>query len=192
MKCDKCNKKATVHLTEIVDDKAMEMHLCEECARDQSAHMEQQFGLADLLAGLTDFGKQVPEVHKNGPVCPACGLTYEDFRKFGRFGCADCYIAFKPQLKTLLKKIHGSSVHLGKKPNVIVPIDEAPAAIPVAVEEKPTVKITIKKSPAPVIETTDTLRHAMRQAIEREDFEEAARLRDLIRDKEEGGTHGTE
>lgn len=191
MKCDKCHKKATVHLTEIVDSKVMEMHLCEECAREQSAHMEQQFGLADLLAGLTDFGKQVPEVQKAGVTCPVCGLTYEDFRKFGRFGCADCYVAFKAQLKTLLKKIHGSSVHLGKKPMVIVPIEEGRASS-VVVGEKPTVKVAVKTVPVPVVDTPDTLRQAMHQAIEREDFEEAARLRDRIRDMEEGGAHGTE
>ena len=192
MKCDKCTKKATVHLTEIVDGKVMEMHLCEECAREQSSHMEQQFGLADLLAGLTDFGKQVPEVQKDGSACPKCGLTYEDFRKFGRFGCADCYIAFKTQLKTLLKKIHGSSVHLGKKPMMIIPIDGASSDAAVVVEDKPTVKVVVKTVPMPVVETPDTLRHAMRKAIEREDFEEAARLRDLIRDMEEGGAHGAE
>ncbi|NLE64409.1 MAG: excinuclease ABC subunit B, partial [Elusimicrobia bacterium] len=75
MKCHNCNKKATVHLTEIVDGKVMEMHLCEECARAQSQHMEQQFGLADLLAGLTDFGKQIPATAKEELKCPTCGLT---------------------------------------------------------------------------------------------------------------------
>ncbi len=58
MQCDICKKKkATVHLTEIIDDQMSEMHLCEECARKKSIQMEQQFGLADLLAGLADFGK---------------------------------------------------------------------------------------------------------------------------------------
>jgi len=58
MVCDLCKKsQATVHLTEIVDDQMSEMHLCEECARKKSVQMEQQFGLADLLAGLADFGK---------------------------------------------------------------------------------------------------------------------------------------
>ena len=60
MLCDICSKKkATVHLTEIVDEQMSEMHLCETCAREKSMQMEQQFGLADLLAGLSDFGKQV-------------------------------------------------------------------------------------------------------------------------------------
>lgn len=174
MKCDKCTKKASVHLTEIVDGKVMEMHLCEDCARDQSQSMEQQFGLADLLAGLTDFGKHVPEVQsKSITQCPSCGLTYEDFRKFGRFGCAQCYVAFKPHLKVLLKKIHGSSAHLGKKPANIAALGLPPTA---GVETIPVVQ-----SEAQIVES---LRVKLHEAIEREDFEMAAKIRDQIHDIE--------
>ena len=172
MKCDKCSKKATVHLTEIVDSKVMEMHMCEDCARDQSQHMEQQFGLADLLAGLTDFGKHVPEVQQKAMTlqCPACGLTYDDFRKFGRFGCAQCYLAFKGQLKTLLKKIHGSNVHLGKTPTKLMPIDGVSVpAVPLA---------------SPAVDPVELLRRQMHEAIEHEDFERAATLRDKIHELE--------
>ncbi len=187
MKCDKCPKKATVHLTEIVDGKAAEMHLCEDCARDQSQHMEQQFGLADLLAGLTDFGKHVPEVQKEALLCPACGLSYEDFRKFGRFGCAKCYVAFTAHLKALLKKIHGSNVHLGKKlvmdaPGGTVKLsagsgkEKATADAAPAVSEKMILSVNV-----------ETLRLKMRQAIEKEDFESAAVLRDQIREMEQKG-----
>ena len=178
MKCDKCPKKATVHLTEIVDGKAMEMHLCEDCARDQSQHMEQQFGLADLLAGLTDFGKHVPEVQKDTLACSSCGLLYDDFRKFGRFGCAQCYVAFKPHLKTLLKKIHGSNVHLGKK-IVVTDVPEVAAAVSLPSQE-PTVK-------EPEVETIDSLRIRLHEAIADEDFEMAATLRDQIRELEQKG-----
>ena len=89
MQCDLCTKKkATVHLTEIVDEQMSEMHLCEDCAREKSVQMEQQFGLADLLAGLTDFGKQIKESDKIKLQCPNCGMSYDDFRKFGRLGCS--------------------------------------------------------------------------------------------------------
>jgi len=177
MKCDKCPKKATVHLTEIVDSKVMEMHLCEDCARDQSQQMEQQFGLSDLLAGLTDFGKHVPEAQKEVALqCPSCGLSYEDFRKFGRFGCAECYTAFKPHLKTLLKKIHGSTTHLGKKLAALEPVAAPPSpdGTPVAVL-------------APVADTSESLRVKMHRAIDDEDFELAAALRDKIRELEQKG-----
>src|SRR3989338_6929968 len=117
MQCGICaNKKATVHLTEIVDEQISELHLCEDCAREKSVQMEQQFGLADLLAGLTDFSKQAKDVEKVKVKCNNCGLTYDDFRKLGRLGCSECYSSFREYLGALLKKIHGSNQHLGKSP----------------------------------------------------------------------------
>ena len=163
MKCDLCNKKATVHLTEIVDDQMSEMHLCEECAREKSVQMEQQFGLSDLLAGLTDFGKQTKPAETVSLKCGRCNMNYDDFRKFGRLGCSECYDAFKSHLATLLKKIHGSNQHLGK----------APAMIPKAQKKK--------------IEDLQDLKVELMQAIQLEDFEKAAKLRDKIRDIEKKG-----
>ena len=161
MTCDICGKKkATVHLTEIVDEQMSEMHLCEECARQKSVQMEQQFGLADLLAGLADFGKPVGEADKVDLQCPNCGMTYEDFRKFGRLGCSECYEAFKMYLGTLLKKVHGASHHLGK----------TPAKIPQSEKRK--------------IETLQDLKNQLTKAVQMEDFELAAELRDKIRDLE--------
>src|SRR5665213_3082234 len=122
MTCDICGKKkATVHLTEIVDEQMSEMHLCEECARQKSTQMEQQFGLADLLAGLSDSTKATA-VAKEGDKasvlkCSRCALPYEDFRKFGRLGCGECYTSFKEHLTGLLRKIHGSNKYLGKTPS---------------------------------------------------------------------------
>jgi protein arginine kinase activator len=142
--------------------------------------MEQQFGLADLLAGLTDFGKHVPEIQsKTVTQCQACGLTYEDFRKFGRFGCAQCYAAFKPHLKVLLKKIHGSNIHLGKKPVNIVPIAQ-PLPIETGSEQS-------DRPSEPEVETAETLRIKLHAAIEREDFELAAKIRDQIHELEKQG-----
>ncbi len=161
MMCDICGKKkATVHLTEIVDEQMSEMHLCEECARQKSVQMEQQFGLADLLAGLADFGKPITETEKIDLQCPSCAMTYEEFRKFGRLGCSECYEAFKSYLGTLLKKIHGSNQHLGK----------TPIRMPQAEKRR--------------IETIQELRSQLMQAIQMEDFEKAAQLRDKIREAE--------
>ena len=162
MQCDICSKKkATVHLTEIVDDQMTEMHLCEECAREKSVQMEQQFGLADLLAGLADFGKQVKDLEKVKIECPTCGMNYDEFRKFGRLGCSGCYPAFKQHLGSLLKKIHGSCRHAGKMP------------VKYWKEGK-------KKSSDDLQE----LRGELERAIEMEDFEKAAALRDKIREFE--------
>lgn len=164
MQCDVCGKKkATVHLTEIVDEQMSEMHLCEECAREKSVQMEQQFGLADLLAGLSDFNKPAKDAPRVNLRCPNCEMTYEDFRKFGRLGCSECYTAFESHLAVLLKKIHGSNHHLGK----------APIKIP---------QIERKK-----IESLQDLRSQLLQAIQIEDFEKAAGLRDKIRELENKG-----
>ena len=164
MQCDLCGKKkATVHLTEIVDEQMSEMHLCEECSRQKSSQMEQQFGLADLLAGLGDFSKQIKDAERTNLLCSNCGLSYDDFRKFGRLGCSKCYEAFKTHLSTLLKKIHGSNQHFGKSPARIPP--------------------TEKKK----IENLHELKNQLLHAIQVEDFEKAAKLRDQIREVEEKG-----
>ncbi len=161
MQCDICGKKkATVHLTEIVDEQMSEMHLCEDCAREKSVQMEQQFGLADLLAGLSDFGKQVKNVEKTKLECPHCGLNYDDFRKFGRLGCSQCYDSFKSHLSNLLKKIHGSNNHLGKTP------------------------LRLPNSDRKKMESLQELKNHLMNAIQMEDFEQAARLRDKIREFE--------
>jgi protein arginine kinase activator len=176
MQCDICSKKkATVHLTEIVDEQMSEMHLCEECARQKSAQMEQQFGLADLLAGLSDFGKpSAKESEKSTLKCTNCGLLYEDFRKFGRLGCGQCYTSFKENLSGLLKKIHGSSKHLGKSPvssgAVVEPVDLGGVTTALAVVPE---------------FNLDDLKKELHAAIEAEDFEKAAALRDKIRSLEQ-------
>ena len=166
MQCDICGKKkATVHLTEIVDEQMSEMHLCEGCAREKSVQMEQQFGLADLLAGLSDFGKpSSKEVEKVKLKCSNCGITYDDFRKYGRLGCSECYEFFHDHLETLLKKIHGSNHHLGK----------TPLKIPQSEKEK--------------IERLQELKTQLQKAIQIEDFELAAELRDAVRDIEQQKT----
>ena len=161
MICNVCGKKkATVHLTEIIDGKMTELHICEQCAKEKSVHMEQQFGLADLLAGLSDLGKSQKDTQEKVLTCSQCGLTYEDFRKFGRLGCGGCYPAFEPQLSILLKKIHGSNKHLGKKPKRLV--------------QKVMMDV---KAPGDLQE----LKKQLLQAIEKVDFEKAADLRDKIR-----------
>jgi protein arginine kinase activator len=161
MLCDICKKNpATVHLTEIVDDQMTELHLCEECARKKSAQMEQQFGLSDLLAGLADFEKPAEEKEATTLKCPNCGLTYNDFKKIGRLGCSECYVTFKKFLGPLLRTIHGSSLHCGKCPVKLG-------------------KTGRKKN------DLQELRCRLQKAIETEAYEEAAKIRDQIRELQE-------
>ena len=171
MTCDICGKKkATVHLTEIVDEQMSEMHLCEECARQKSSQMEQQFGLADLLAGLSDTSKTAAsskDSDKSVLKCSRCDLPYEDFRKFGRLGCGECYTSFKEHLTGLLRKIHGSNKYLGKMP---AQIKEGPAA--------PLPEGAIALLPS---DDQAGLKKQLQSAIAAEDFEKAAQIRDKIR-----------
>jgi len=163
MLCDICAKNpATVHLTEIIDDQMNELHLCEECAHKKSMHMEQQFGLSELLGGLAEFEKPVKEKEAAAVTvkCANCGLTYADFKKIGRLGCSECYTTFKKYLGPLLKKVHGSIIHFGKSPF----IKDA--------------RVSMK------IEGLQELRNKLQKAIESEAFEEAAKIRDNIKELE--------
>ncbi len=167
MLCDICGEnEATVHLTEIIDDQMAELHLCEGCAKKKSLEMEQHFGLADLLAGLAGLGKQFEVGQLTGVKCPNCGLTYEDFKKIGRLGCGQCYDTFKESLTPLLKRIHGSNQHLGR-----VPVK--------------TSKVVKAKS------ELQELKAKLQKAIQMEEFEEAAKLRDKIRELEKKKLNST-
>lgn len=157
MLCDICGKnKATVHLTEIVDEQMTELHLCEGCAREKGAQMEKHFGLADLLAGLADLGGQLETADKVKIECTRCGMTYQDFKKIGRFGCGQCYQAFKKNLLPLLKRIHGSTQHTGKTPIKVGKVTKAMSEL-------------------------QELKAKLQGAIQMEEFEEAANLRDRIK-----------
>jgi protein arginine kinase activator len=166
MLCDICGKNpATVHLTEIIDDQMSELHLCEECAHQKSLQMEQQFGLSDLLAGLVEFEKPVKDTEPVGVKCSSCGLSYADFKKIGRLGCGECYNAFRKYLGVLLKKIHGSNQHVGKSPLKVTKVLKK--------------KIDLQE-----------LRRRLQQAIEMEAFEEAAKIRDQLRELEKKSAQG--
>lgn len=162
MTCEICGEReATVHLTETIDDETRELHLCQACAQEKGAAAAENFGLADLLAGLADFGVK-PEVEGRSPagqaVCARCGMRYEDFRKSGRLGCGGCYESFQRFLSPLLKKIHGATHHVGQAP------PEKKRTKPVAPKEE-----------------LEQLRERLKGAVTGEAFEEAARLRDRIR-----------
>ena len=161
MLCDICDKNpATVHLTEIIDDQMNELHLCEECAHQKSLQMEQQFGLSDLLGGLAEFEKPTKEKEAALTIkCANCGLTYADFKKIGRLGCSECYDTFKKYLGPLLKKVHGSILHFGKSPFKVAR----------ALDKRGDLQ---------------ALRYQLQKAIETEAFEEAAKIRDQIKELE--------
>lgn len=174
MQCDECGKnKATVHLTEIVNDAITKLNLCESCAKEKGSDVEQHFGISDLLAALSDIeappakagsasaGVPATTAGASKVKCHHCGLTYEDFKKVGRLGCSECYQAFKASLVPLLKRIHGSNQHVGK-----LVTDQ---------------NIKDIKQSAKVHEELHAAKENLLKAIKKEEFEEAAALRDKIK-----------
>ena len=160
MECQRCHKrKATVHLTDIGEEnEKRSVHLCERCANDeQDSGME----LVSLLSGAFPEGKGAtspPEL-----TCTACGLGYLEFRGRGRLGCPECYEKFSESLDPLLEKIHGKPRHVGKAPGEGSAEDRSRERRLVA------------------------LRRKLHEAVKQEDYEDAARLRDELRDHEAGG-----
>jgi protein arginine kinase activator len=165
MICQECQQRpATVHYTKVVNGQKTEYHLCEQCARekgefDLSFGFDPGFSIHNLLAGLLDMeGQQKPSswARPADVKCPTCGLSYSEFSRTGRLGCSDCYLAFDKQLEPLLRRIHGSSTHNGKIPERSGGLAKVEAEI-------------------------RQLSTELQQAVEREDYERAAELRDQIK-----------
>ena len=112
LKCDLCAKPATVHLTQIVNNKVHKVDLCETCAQAKGVTDPSGFSLADLLlkASLN------PEQPTTGVRCEQCGFTQNDFKKHGRFGCPSCYETFKGIVEPMLDNMHKGTTHTGKVP----------------------------------------------------------------------------
>jgi len=172
MLCDRCHKKdAKILYTEIISGVKKEQHLCEECATDYTSFqvekqlVNNELTLGDLLSTLLDnyaaSDKKQPGMVKPSISCESCGNTYDEFIQNGRFGCADCYKSFSSQLSKNFKGIQGAEIHTGKRPKGFV----------TAGPERVTKDFT----------EIDKLSLRLQEAIEKEEFEEAARLRDLIR-----------
>jgi len=165
MKCDveNCDNEATVHLTEIREGKKVEMHLCERCAAEKGLPGKAHFSISDLLAGIASQAQAQAQKTRRGKetVCAACGTMLSQFQSSGRFGCPECYAAFKDDVQGLVEKIHDSSQHVGK--------------VPQRISSEVSVQKDIRQ-----------LQVELKRAVRREDYEKAAGLRDQIRRLEEG------
>jgi protein arginine kinase activator len=160
MLCQICGKNpGTVHITEIQDNKMSEIHLCEHCAEEKGIHAtskKHKFDIADLLAGMVDDVTRAEDERVGHVQCPRCGTRYSSFKETGRLGCAECYTAFQFQLRPLLRRLHGDTRHRGK-----VPIRDGEGAARSRQLQR--------------------LHDELQRAVEREDFERAANLRDEIK-----------
>lgn len=199
MLCEICGEnEATFHYSEVVNGNKTEHHLCSECAAktDISYYTNLLDGdgrLGQLLSGLLGMpvggGQDDPKTHV---VCPGCHLSYGEFIKNSAFGCAECYNVFGPLLDDSIKKIQGSVNHQGKKPYRLMKSMRSmnaqvqDNASEVMNGELPDVgdnaeKIEKKPTRAALSHEIDVMDKRLKQAVLEEDFEEAARLRDRIK-----------
>ncbi|MCR3921052.1 MAG: UvrB/UvrC motif-containing protein, partial [Firmicutes bacterium] len=163
MLCQECKKiNATVHLTQIVNGEQQVLHLCEQCAREKGEFSfdHPPFSLQSLLTGLMNMDAhsagKVMEFTTNKVHCENCGLTYAQFGQIGRFGCSECYAVFSDRLQPLMRRIHGSTQHVGNEPQ------RAGGAV------------KLRRS-------IEELRQQLQIAVSQEEFEQAAIIRDQIR-----------
>ncbi len=123
MKCEKCNKEATVFFTEIKQDEKKEIHLCAKCAESYQNYIADPHithSISDFLGGLLQIfaSKEQTELKETSKdVCSDCGMSIHEFHASGRLGCERDYRVFRSDIKDLLLKIHGKSRHRGKVPH---------------------------------------------------------------------------
>ncbi len=122
MLCDRCKERqANIHLTQVVNDKHLELNLCESCYQKEAGKFnllaQPDLNFNNLLAS---FLQPAAEETRPEPVgegqCANCGLTFTDFAKAGQLGCSECYGQFSANLEPVLRRIQGNTTHVGKVP----------------------------------------------------------------------------
>lgn len=165
MKCDFCDKKATVFLTQLVEGQMKKVCLCDQCAKERGVTDPTGFSLADLLLGgvpagsPAQAGKSQPVSAGGGRRCATCGFTLEDLRRVRRFGCSDCYATFAEEVAQMVRGMHKGTSHIGKVPAGLMAMQV-------------------------LHQRLEELRSRLDQAIASESYEEAAGIRDEIRNLE--------
>ncbi|MGH7499768.1 MAG: UvrB/UvrC motif-containing protein [Gemmatimonadales bacterium] len=161
MPCDQCHdREAVIHLTQIVNEQVTTLHLCEKCAAEKGVESPGAVAKTPLGTFLAAMGKGLPETApapKSSDTCSRCGGSLQDFRESGRLGCPECWRTFEAPLRDLLRRLHGSTHHLGERyaETVLPPSGDRMRAA--------------------------ELKEQLRLAVETENFELAAELRDQLR-----------
>lgn len=174
MLCQSCkNKQANTHIKTIINGELTEMNLCSECAAKQGYgsnmfNLNQFFDIGSLMSGF--MGEAATTALAPERRCPNCGITFAQISKGGRVGCAKCYDVFYDRLLPSIKRIHGNTVHTGKKLRKpqLQSGESAVGTVNVVGEE------TAKPS------ELDVLNKQMQDAVNNQEFEKAAKLRDKI------------
>jgi protein arginine kinase activator len=156
MLCDQCGERdAVVHVTQVVENAVTQLHLCEKCAAAKGVETTVA-APKHPLAGVLQAAQDQLAVTGDATRCAFCGTTQKDFRASGRLGCAHCYGAFAESLRELLRRVHGNSRHVGRRFKALNPEASSRAG------------------------SLAVLRERLQQAVDREEFETAAALRDEI------------
>ena len=162
-KCRRCTKPATLHITEIRNGEAQALHLCEGCAKEYLESVSPGSPPEESVAfesGMPDEADadDVPD-ERDALTCPQCGITFKQFRSQGRLGCPHDYVAFREELVPLIESIHGELQHAGKVPRHVPGISRK--------------QYDLLK-----------LRSDLKSAVQNEQYEDAAKLRDQIQQLE--------
>jgi protein arginine kinase activator len=157
MECDLCSEKASVFLTQLVDGQMKKMALCEKCAKEKGITDPTGFALADVLLG-NDPGQAVSS-GGSSKACPVCGFTLDDLKRVRRFGCPGCYATFAEEVAGMLRGMHKGGRHVGRVPKGQMERHQRNQRL-------------------------EQLRSRLDHAIASENYEEAAGLRDEIREIE--------
>ena len=166
MKCDFCDKKATVFLTQLVEGQMKKACLCDACTKERGVTDPTGFSLADMLLGGLSGGVGAAAVNSSaissgsGKKCLTCGFTMDDLKRVRRFGCSDCYATFSGEVSQMLRGLHKGTSHIGKVPEGLMAAQFRNQRI-------------------------EELRSRLDQAIAAESYEEAAGIRDEIRNLDE-------
>ncbi len=162
--CEDCNKAAaSVFLTLAVNNKMTETHLCPSCAAKKGLGPGLEtgaFNISDIVGNMSGYFKDFLPAERKTLRCGGCGLKYSEFKESGRLGCPLCYQSFEPQLGELMERIHGASRHTGRGYTGVA---------------------CLKLTKAEAARGLEELRAALKEAVAKEDFEAAARLRDAMR-----------
>jgi len=160
MECDVCGKdNASIFLTQVIEGKVQKVNLCEDCAAQKGVTDPTGFDLAELLKGMGE--ESVQSKSSRGLICEACGFSQSDFKKTGRMGCSQCYQVFADSLEGLLSAMHRGNSHVGKIPRFLQ-----------------------FESKQQQLDEIESLQKRLAESIEQENYEEAARLRDALRQLE--------
>lgn len=165
MLCQNCQKRnANVHITQIINNNKIEKYLCDQCANEKGKFgFGSSINLSDFLSGfiVSSNNETKMDIEPKGSTCEICGMNFEDFRKTGKMGCGSCYQSYGDKMKPILKRLHGNSEHVGK----------APAAVSKGLEFSREI---------------EKLKELLGKAIQTEEYEKAAEIRDRIKEMEGG------